>query len=89
MGLVLRGSKVNPFAIGARVTLTLGKSKAVREVRSGSSFLAQGDLRLHFGLGSHSGPVSVEIRWPDGRVQRETTDEVNRYWSIRYRPHDP
>ncbi len=86
LGLVLRGPKANPFAIGARATLTLNGKKTIREVRSGSSFLAQGDLRPHFGLGTHKGSVSVEIRWPDGRVQRETTEQLDRYWTITYRP---
>jgi hypothetical protein len=86
LGLVLRGPAANPFAIGARATLTLAGKRQVREVRSGGSFLAQSDLRPHFGLGSHQGPVTVEIRWPDGRVQRETTDTLDRYWTIEYRP---
>ena len=56
----------NRFAIGARVTVDAAGTKQVREIRSGGSYLSQSDLRAHFGLGDHAGPVSVEIRMPGG-----------------------
>jgi hypothetical protein len=56
----------NRFAIGARVTLEADGRRQVREVHSGGSYLSQSDLRAHFGLGSHAGPVDVEIRMPGG-----------------------
>ena len=66
-----------------------GGSRQIAEVRSGSSFQAQYDLRLHFGLGFHDGPVEASIYWPDGEVQSLTILELDRYltitqeWSIR------
>jgi enediyne biosynthesis protein E4 len=57
----------NRFAIGARVTVDAGGRRQVREVRSGGSFLSQGDLRADFGLGAFAGPVDVEVRLPGGR----------------------
>lgn len=83
LGLELVGEAKNRFAIGARVRLTAGNRTLVREVRSGGSFLAQSDLRLHFGLGSYQGPVEVEIRWPGGEVERRTLRELDRYLEIR------
>ncbi len=85
LGIELHGAASNRFAIGARVELSAGGKRQLREVRSGGGFEAQSDLRLHFGLGQHSGPVTVEIRWSDGRRQRETTTALDRYWTIRYR----
>ncbi len=85
LGIELAGAAANRFAIGARVELSAGDRRQLREVRSGGRFESQSDLRLHFGLGDHSGPVSVEIHWPDGHRQRETTAELDRYWTIRYR----
>ena len=38
----------------------------MREVQSGSSYLAQNDLRAHFGLGAAERAERLEIRWPDG-----------------------
>jgi hypothetical protein len=57
----------NRFAIGARVTISAGGMKQMREVRSGGSFLSQNDLRMYFGLGDYAGPVDVDIRMPGGR----------------------
>ncbi len=85
LGLELRGPPANPFAIGARVELTAGGKRQQREVASGGGFQSQGDLRLHFGLGDHRGPVRVEVHWPGGDRQLETIGELDRYWRIRYR----
>ena len=57
----------NRFAIGAKVTVSGGGTRQVREIRSGGSFLSQNDLRAYFGLGDYAGPVDVEIRMPGGR----------------------
>jgi enediyne biosynthesis protein E4 len=57
----------NRFAIGARVTISAGGMKQMREIRSGGSFLSQNDLRMYFGLGDYAGPVDVDIRMPGGR----------------------
>ena len=57
----------NRFAIGAKVTVSGGGTKQMREIRSGGSFLSQNDLRAYFGLGDYAGPVDVEIRMPGGR----------------------
>jgi len=92
LGIELRGPPANPFAIGARVELAAGGRRQVREVRSGGGVLTQGDLRLLFGLGTvdpeketEKEAVAVEIRWPDGHRQRESTRELDRYWRISYR----
>jgi hypothetical protein len=60
----------NRFAIGARVTVEAAGKTQLREVRSGGSYLSQGDLRASFGLGDHAGPVDVEVRMPGGRRWR-------------------
>jgi hypothetical protein len=56
----------NRLAIGARVTVTAAGRRFAREIRSGSSFMSQGDLRLQIGLGGHAGPVDVDVRLPGG-----------------------
>jgi tetratricopeptide (TPR) repeat protein len=82
LGIRLEGRRENRFAIGARVEAVVGESNQVDEVRSGSSFQAQRDLRLHFGLGGQPGPVEVRVYWPDGSEQTEVVDEVDRYVTI-------
>ncbi len=65
----LIGTKSNRAAIGARVTIRAGGVKQFSEVRGGASYLSQNDLRLHFGLGAAKKMDSVEIRWPNGKVE--------------------
>jgi enediyne biosynthesis protein E4 len=62
----LIGAKSNKAAIGARVTVTAGDLVQFNEVRGGSSYLSQNDLRLHFGLASYSVIDTVEVAWPSG-----------------------
>ena len=38
----------------------------MQEVRSGSSYLSNNDMRLHFGLGNCSHIEGVAVRWPSG-----------------------
>ena len=64
--LKLIGTRSNRDAIGARVKVTTGNLIQIREVRSGSSYLSQNDMRLHFGLGKHRQIDRIEIRWPSG-----------------------
>jgi hypothetical protein len=62
----LIGSKSNRAAIGARVTVSAGDLVQSAEVRGGSSYLSQNDLRLHFGLESRGLINKIEISWPSG-----------------------
>ncbi|HET6175411.1 MAG TPA: CRTAC1 family protein [Candidatus Sulfotelmatobacter sp.] len=62
----LVGTKSNKVAIGARATVTAGGMTQFLQVRSGSSYLSQNDLRLHFGLGASAVMEKVEVSWPSG-----------------------
>jgi len=56
-------------AIGARITMKAGSRIFVDEVRSGSSYDSNNDMRVHFGLGSLTKLDSIEIRWPSGLIE--------------------
>jgi hypothetical protein len=60
----------NRDGIGARVEVWAGGRRQVKDARSGSSYLSQNDLRLHFGLGSARKADSVIVHWPGGTVDR-------------------
>jgi hypothetical protein len=64
------GTRSNHDGIGARITLRAGKRMLVDEVRSGSSYISQNDLRVHFGLGAATRLDAVEVRWPSGLTER-------------------
>src|SRR4029077_13616712 len=59
-------TKTNRDAIGARVRVKAGSRILVDEVRSGSSFISNKDMRIHFGLGSATKIAWIEVRWPSG-----------------------
>jgi len=63
------GGASNRDGIGARIKVVTGGVTQIREVRSGSSYLSQSDLRVHFGLGSAQIADRVEIHWPSGIEQ--------------------
>ena len=68
--LRLVGRQSNRNGVGARVTAFAGKSRQVREVMAGSSFLGGHDPRLHFGLGARTRVDSLEVEWPSGTIDR-------------------
>jgi len=59
-------------AVGARVSVVVGGRTQSRDVIGVNGYLAQGDPRAHFGLGSATTVERVEIRWPDGSVHTST-----------------
>ncbi len=61
--LRLVGQKTNRSGIGTAVKVNVGKRVLVGEVRSGSTFMSQSDLRLHFGLGEAAEAESIEVQW--------------------------
>jgi enediyne biosynthesis protein E4 len=65
----LVGTKSNKAAIGARISVKAGPLVQFSEVRGGSSYLSQNDLRLHFGLGGNGKMNEVSIRWPNGETE--------------------
>jgi hypothetical protein len=51
------------------VTIKTGEIVQTEEIRSGTSYLSQNDLRIHFGLGKAIKIDSIEIRWTSGKVE--------------------
>ncbi len=66
----LVGTKSNRDGIGAVVRVNSGSDKQWKMLRSGSSYLAQSELVLTFGLGAQTKADSVEIQWPSGQVDK-------------------
>jgi len=65
----LVGTKSNRLAIGARVTVRAGGLTQFSEVKGGSSYLSQNDLRQHFGFGKAAKIDELTVRWPNGQSQ--------------------
>jgi hypothetical protein len=66
----LVGTKSNRDGIGARIAV----GRQVRTVSTALGYASSSHAGAHFGLGSESGPVRVEIQWPSG--VRQSVDGV-------------
>jgi enediyne biosynthesis protein E4 len=76
------GSKSNRDGIGARLKLTVGGKVLLREVKAGSSYLSQSDMRVHFGMGQAAHAERLEIRWPSGAVEALQDIEANQILTV-------
>src|SRR5450755_1159521 len=65
----LRGHKSNRDAIGAAVTVEVGRLCQTKYLQAGSGFLSQHTKELFFGVGKNHGPVHATIQWPSGLTQ--------------------
>jgi len=71
IGIKTAGTRSNRDGVGARVTIKVGSRILTDEVRSGSSYDSQSDIRLHFGIGAATTIDSVQVRWPGPGKQLE------------------
>jgi hypothetical protein len=54
----------------------------MRDVKAGSSYLSQNDLRAHFGLGTAARADRIEVRWPSGRTDAVSGVAANQIITI-------
>jgi len=64
----LDGEGRNRFAIGAKVTLQVGKDSLYQELQPTRGFQSSVDYILSFGIGERDSVDLVRVEWPDGRV---------------------
>ncbi len=75
----LKGEGINAYAIGAEVRIRPNRGRWIltRQVEGGTGEGNQNDLTLHFGLRNHATAVELQVIWPDGTEQVQTS-EVDR-----------
>ena len=74
----LIGKRSNGAGIDTRVEVHTGSLVQTDQVRSGSSYLSQSDLRLHFGLGASERVDKLVVYWPSGHVEEVVDVSVDR-----------
>lgn len=96
LSVQLEGTTANRLALNTRIYVRCGASTQMGEVLSGSSYLSQSDLRLHFGLGTCARASEILVRWPDGQQQSFKDIEANAFYHLReggtlsrWDPHTP
>ncbi|HVH69993.1 MAG TPA: CRTAC1 family protein, partial [Candidatus Dormibacteraeota bacterium] len=71
------GTRSNRSGLGARVSVKTDLRQQIDEVRSGSSYISNSDVRVHFGLGATKVIQYVDMRWPSGLVERFRNPNVD------------
>ena len=77
-----RGTGSNRFGIGARVVVTVGGAKQIREMGASQSHMSNSVVPVHFGLGDAETVDAIEVRWPSGKTQRLENVPVNQELTI-------
>jgi enediyne biosynthesis protein E4 len=72
-------------AIGATLSALIGSRTIRRDVRTGYSYLAANDPRVHVGLGDLTRVETITIRWADGTEERFGPFDADRIVEIRRR----
>jgi hypothetical protein len=90
--VALEGPPSNRSGYGARVTLQAAGTRQYVENEPARGYKSSVDPTLHFGLGAAAAADWVEVRWPDGTVERMRDVGANR--TVRFdhasaRPADP
>jgi enediyne biosynthesis protein E4 len=83
IGFKTMGTRSNRDGIGAKITVVVHKRRIIDEVRSGSSYESQNDIRVPFGLGSAAKVDSVVVRWPSGLVERYDNPPLDRLNTLK------
>ncbi len=73
----LQGTTSNPDGVNSSVKAYLGDYMMERRVRTGSSYLANAEKPVTFGLGEAAAVDSLIIQWPSGIADRFTNVQAN------------
>jgi len=73
----LQGTHCNRDAIGARITVWCGDKMQIREVNGGNGDHSQVPLRQHFGLAQAKAIDRLQIRWPNGYIEKHENLKPN------------
>jgi hypothetical protein len=69
LSLSFVGRHSNRRGIGVRATVRQESTVLIRELAGGTSYCASHQPVLVFGLGANESDCTVDVRWPDGRLQ--------------------
>ena len=85
----LVGTAQNPMGIGAKVSIYAAGQLYYAEQSVVRGYLSTSEAILHFGLGKVARVDSVQVIWPDGKLQELTKIAVNQVFELKYSPQLP
>ncbi|MCA9128432.1 MAG: CRTAC1 family protein [Planctomycetales bacterium] len=69
----LLGRESNRAGIGSTIVASVGDSRFLQQLCGGTSFAVSNEPVLCFGFGGVADEVALEVRWPDGHIQKLQT----------------
>lgn len=78
------GPERNPDGLGVKVLISSNGLKQYQEMTLTRGFQSSIDPRLHFGLGEASEVDTIEVIWPDGKVQHLQNVKGNQFLTLNY-----
>jgi hypothetical protein len=84
LGIQLKGSEKNRFAIGSKVTVYHNGDYQMRELIPNRGFQSSMDMKIVFGLGENEKVDSLTILWPDRTSSIFFPKEINQYYTFEY-----
>lgn len=80
----LKGPEKNRFGLGAKVEVKTSTRTLFEDFQTSRGYLSSVEPILHFGLGSSGAIDQVVVRWPDGKVSRQSGVKPNQTLVIAY-----
>jgi hypothetical protein len=87
LNIQLKGSRLNPQAVGAQIYITVNGQEQMRELQLGNNYVSQSPVEAHFGIADSQVVDKVRIVWPGLASQTsELTDVQANQFLVIYQP---
>jgi len=87
LNIQLKGSTVNPQAVGAQIYITVNGIEQMRELQLGNNYVSQSPVEAHFGVADNQVIDQVRIVWPGLAAQTsELTNVQANQFLVIYQP---
>lgn len=76
INIQLKGSRLNPQAVGAQIYITVNGKQQMRELQLGNNYVSQSPVEAHFGIAANQVIEKVLIVWPGLAAQTSELSNV-------------
>ncbi len=80
----LEGPSTNTLGIGAEITLKNGEEEQYQKLYVTRGFQSSISPLMHFGLGNAEQVQEIQVRWPDGKLSKQTNVAANGIVTFSY-----
>jgi hypothetical protein len=87
LNIQLKGSRLNPQAVGAQIFITVNGKQQMRELQLGNNYVSQSPVEAHFGIADNQVIEKVRIVWPGlaSLISELTNVQANQFLVV-YQP---